>query len=413
MSNLEPEETPSERYAATGYSAPLDTIRAIFQAIETMLGADRPTAVQLSDLEQISEPERRNLLLRATLANPPADLPRTLIVKKVMADAYNPDDAAAWDSSRFLKDWAGAAFLTQVAPGGNHGPRFYGGHRELGFILLEDMGTDHGSLVEPLLGVDIDNAEHALYAFAERLAQMHVDTWGKAAEFYALVATLNPQLAVDLQQQRAWDERLANVTEQIHALGVPLPPELDVELAHLTAVVADPGPFAVYRHGDPCPDNFFWQGNTLRLLDFEFGHIGHGLSDLAYGRMIFPTCWCCNRVPPTVVAEMERRYRTILATRYLAILDDAIFYPALVDVCAIWLVDSLSWLLETALAEDREWGIATIRPRLIAQLSSFIETSLDFDHLPVLRTVAEALSQELRSRWPDLEPLPFYPALRG
>ncbi|HRW09900.1 MAG TPA: phosphotransferase [Caldilineaceae bacterium] len=399
--------------ATTGYSVPMETIRAIFQTVETLLSAGRPTAVQLSDLEQISKAERRNLLLRATVANPPADLPRTLIVKKVIAESYDPDDATAWDSARFLKDWAGAAFLSQVAPEGGHSPHFYGGDRTLGFILLEDMGADHGSLVEPLLGVDIDRAEAALYHFAERLAHMHADTWGHAAEFYAVVAALNPQLASAMRERNDWHERVTNVTGQLEALGGLLSAGFADEMTYLASVAIDPGPFMAYRHGDPCPDNFFWQGNVLRLLDFEFGHMGHALSDLAYGRMIFPTCWCCNRVPPTVVDAMERRYRTIFAERYPPILDDAIFGPAMTDACAIWVIDSLSWLLETALKEDREWGIATIRPRITAQLAAFVETSRTFAHLPALRDVVANLLATLQTKWPDLEPLPLYPALRG
>jgi thiamine kinase-like enzyme len=397
----------------TGYTESLETIQAIFRAVEALLSADRPLPVQLSDLEQISEAGRRNLLLRATIANPPADLPRTLIVKKVISEQYDPDDVTSWDSMRFLKDWAGVAFLSQVAPERGHGPRFYGGDRTLGLILLEDMGATHGSLVGPLLGVDIDGAEAALFHFAERLAQVHGDTWGKSAEFYTLVETLNPQLATAMQESHEFTERVAKVTAQIAALGLPLPPELGDELAGLAALAADPGPFTAYCHGDPCPDNFFWQGMTLRLIDFEFGHMGHALRDLAYGRMIFPTCWCCNRVPPSVLDEMERRYRRIFAQQYPAILDDAVFGRAMTEVCAIWLIDTLSWLLEMSLAEDREWGITTIRPRIMAQLTAFCATSATFAHLPAWRGVAEQLQLTLQARWPDLEPLPFFPALRG
>ncbi len=408
------EEYGNDGYAPeTGYSEPLETIQAIFRAVEALLSTDRSIPVQLSDLEQISEAGRRNLLLRATIANPPADLPRTLIVKKVISEHYDPDDVNSWDSMRFLKDWAGAAFLSQVAPESAHGPRFYGGDRALGLILLEDMGATHGSLVGPLLGVDIDGAEAALFHFAERLAQMHVDTWHKEAEFYAVVTTLNSQLATSMQESDNFTERIAKVTAQITALGVTLPTELDDELAALAAVVVAPGPFTVYRHGDSCPDNFFWQGMTLRLIDFEFGHMGHALSDLAYGRMIFPTCWCCNRVPPSVIDEMERRYRRIFAQCYPTILDDAIWGRAMSEVCGIWLIETLSWLLETSLTEDREWGISTIRPRIMAQLTAFIETSSALGHLPAWRTVAEQLQSVLQERWPDLEPLPFYPALRG
>jgi len=393
-----------------GVDHSLTDIYYIRLAIEALLSEGRAVPIQLADLERISEADRRNLLLRATLAAPRGDLPETLIVKKVVADHYNPDDATAWDTARFFRDWAGAAFLSQVAGAVGHGPRFYGGDRAMGFILLEDMGVYHGSLVGPLLSDDDVLATAALHSFAERLGQMHADTFGKAADYYALVTTLNPSLAATMQNTDEFPERIAKVLALLAPLGIEASAAAQAELQQLAAVVADPGPFTVYRHGDPCPDNFFWQGTTLRLLDFEFGHMGHGLTDLAYGRMYFPSCWCCNRVPIALVRRMETDYRTAFAHAYPAILDDTIFGRAMTAACAIWVIDSLNWLLASALEADQEWGIATIRPRITARVEAFIATCLEFDELPALRAVAEQLLATLQQRWPELEPLPLFPA---
>ncbi len=388
----------------------LEDIYYIRLAVEALLSAGRAVPIQLADLERISEADRRNLLLRATLASPRGDLPQTLIVKKVVADHYDPDDATAWDTARFLKDWAGAAFLSQVAPTAGHGPRFYGGDRAMGFILLEDMGVYHGSLVGPLLSDDDVLATAALHSFALRLGQMHADTFGKAADYYALVATLNPALAATMQRADEFPERITKVLALLATLAIEPSAAAQTELSQLAAVVADPGPFTVYRHGDPCPDNFFWQETTLRLLDFEFGYMGHGLTDLAYGRMYFPSCWCCNRVPLSLIRRMETDYRTAFAHVYPAILDDTIFGRAMTEACAIWVIDSLNWLLAAAIEADQEWGIATIRPRLVARLEAFVATCLEFDQLPALCEVAEQLLTTLQQQWPDLEPLPLFPA---
>ena len=80
------------------------------------------------------------------------------------------------------------------------------------------------------------------------------------------------------------------------------------------------------------------------------------------------------------------------------------------QACAIWVIDSLNWLLASALEADQEWGIATIRPRIIAGLEAFVATCLEFDQLPALREVAEQLLTTLPQQWPDLEPLPLFPA---
>lgn len=413
MSTTNGHTTDNDYTDDTGYTEPIDQIRTIFRAVETLLSADAPVAVQLSDLEQISEAERRNLLLRATIAAPPQHLPRSLIVKKVIADPYAPDDIENWNTMRFFRDWAGVALLSHCAPEAAHAPHFYGGDREIGFVLLEDMGEQHGSLVQPLLGPDLDQGEAALLHFVERLAQMHVDTYGRAAEYYQIVATLNPQLAYKLQHEKEFGPKVTNVTSQLAQFDIALTPQTTAELSTLTTIAGNPGPFTAYCHGDPCPDNFFWQGTKLRIMDFEFGHMGHALSDLAFGRMTFPTCWCSNRLPASFIEIMENRYRAIFAQAYPAILDDRVFGRAMTEICGITLIASLDWLLETALKEDHEWGLTTLRPRLLARLEAFIATSEEFDHLPHLRMLAEQLLQQLQQRWADATPLPLYPAFRG
>jgi DNA-3-methyladenine glycosylase I len=49
--------------------------------------------------------------------------------------------------------------------------------------------------------------------------------------------------------------------------------------------------------------------DELRLIDFEFGRLGHALMDGTYGRMIFPSCWCANRLPAfsKVAEELDIR----------------------------------------------------------------------------------------------------------
>lgn len=391
-----------------------DELNIIARAVETLLGDQHDAPVAIANLVQISEAERRNLLLRATLNNPPAPLPESLIIKKVVVrEGYNPDDAESWDTKRFLGDWAGAAFLTHCAHNAGHGPRFYGGDRTSGYILLEDMGGEHKSLVEPLLGADAAVAEQALLQFTERLAHMHVDTAGRASEFYALMDSLNPQLAVQMRSGSSFANVRSQAMTTLAKLGITPSDAAEADLDAVAAALADPGPFLVYLHSDPCPDNFFWQGATLRLMDFEFGHMGHALRDLAYGRMFFPTCWCCNRVPDALVRKMEQRYRQIFSAYAPPVLDDAIFGRAMTVVCADWVINSLSWLLEPVLEEEREWGIANVRPRIVARLEAFISTSKEFAQLPGLRELAAHLLDVLQEQWPDLETLPLYPPFRA
>jgi aminoglycoside/choline kinase family phosphotransferase len=67
--------------------------------------------------------------------------PASLIVQQVTSDAAALHQADAWNVQRFFPEWAGAQFLSTLQDHAPHSPRFYGGDREAGFILLEDLGA--------------------------------------------------------------------------------------------------------------------------------------------------------------------------------------------------------------------------------------------------------------------------------
>jgi hypothetical protein len=157
----------------------------------------------------------------------------------------------------------------------------------------------------------------------------------------------------------------------------------------------------------------FFVGDDVRLIDFEFGRFGHALVDAAYARIIFPTCWCCNRIPNDVVVKMEAAYRTALVAGCAEAADDRLFNQAMAEVCAFWLLQSFSWLLSRALQEDHTWGIASVRSRILARLEAFITTANEFDQLPATRATANRLLAALQGRWPETEALPLYPAFRS
>ena len=100
--------------------------------------------------------------------------------------------------------------------------------------------------------------------------------------------------------------------------------------------------------------------------------------------------------------------RKIVATGEF--LEGTVFETALVGVCAFWLLNTLGWLLQGALREDRTWGIATVRSRLLARLETFLAIAGERGQLPAVRGMAERLLEVLRERWPEAPPLPLYPA---
>lgn len=368
--------------------------------------------VAFTQIECISEADRRNRLFRCTLDAPTAGLPPTLIIKQVVAEKYDPAAINDWHTQRFFHDWAGAEFLSSVSPTAEHSPRFYGGHRDLGFILLEDLGTQHRSLVEPLLDEDAASAERALLKYVTALGRMHADTMGKEAEFYQILHAANPALAA-LPKPQVEQEKIQKFVDVLTTLAIPTDAALLAELQRVLDTVNQPGVFGAYIHHDPCPDNLFDTGDRLRLLDFEFGRFGHALIDAAYIRIFFPSCWCCNQIPAPVIARLEAVYRTELVRGCPAAADDELFKRTLAEVCGYWLLETHSWVLAHSLtADDSPWGITTTRARILGRLAAFVATASEFDQLPAYRSAASRLLALLQARWPENEPMPFYPAFR-
>ncbi|WAS96422.1 phosphotransferase [Nannocystis punicea] len=384
-------------------------------AVETLLSAGLEAPVRVTAAERVSEEGRRNLILRCAVAGALDDGPTSVIVKQVVMHGYDPDAVDSWDVRRFFGDWAGAEFLGAVAGESLHGPRFHGGDRARGLIVLEDLG-EHHDLVEPLLEGDAAGAEQALLALAARLGAMHADTIGGAARFEAIARAIDSKsagvAATCLRQADELREQADRVVGLLERLGSPAAAGLADDVATICEAVAHPGPFLAYIHGDPCPDNVFYSGGRLRLIDFEFGYFGHALRDGAHARMQFPTCWCANRLPEALLSRVERSYRAELARGCPAAQDDRLFESALAVMSGYWLIASLAWLLERAIEADSDWGIATTRSRILARLEAFITAATAFDRLPALRGTADALLEQLHRRWPESQPLPLYPAFR-
>ena len=87
--------------------------------------------------------------------------------------------------------------------------------------------------------------------------------------------------------------------------------------------------------------------------------------DGAYLTVPFPTCWCVGTLDPALQTSLERTYRSVLGEHLPAARDDAAYDAALLAVRAYWALRMLTWLLPKVVAEDRDWGRATVRQRVV------------------------------------------------
>jgi hypothetical protein len=385
-----------------------EAVAPLLAAAGQLLSKEFGREVRLGDAARLSEDGRRNLLVRSR--DLCGGFPASFIIKKVVVETYNPDDAASWDIRRFFSDWVGAQFLSAMADGA-HSPRFYGGDYSLGLFILEDLGY-HRSLVEPLLNEDAASAERALLRFSARLGALHAATIGHSAQFEGLFTAISPKVWAYVQDVPNVDGRVKQLQACLDRVGVHANSDEIRDLEAVVHATENPGPFLSYIHGDPCPDNVFLIDDELRLIDFEFGRFGHSLMDGTYGRMAFPTCWCANRLPHGLVSKMEAVYRAELVKGCSHAQEDRIFERAVVEACGSWLFSTLSRHLDGALAADYTWGIATMRQRLLARLEAFVGVAEEFNQAAGLRGIASRVLQELRKLWPETDPLPLYPAFR-
>lgn len=386
-----------------------ETFDIITSTAEKMLSDVFGSQIRFTNVDRLSEPGRRNLILRCVSA-PTSEFPSRFIIKKVEANSYNPDDTNSWDTRRFFSDWIGSQFLSSLGNGANHGPHFYDGNRDLGFIILEDLGH-HRSLAEPLLNEDAISAEAALLRYSSRLGKLHASTVNQSSSFEKLLHSVSATGNSFAPTASEIEKGIQQVQKILAGLGI-VDENFLQELLTIQAAVINPGPFLAYIHADPCPDNVFDSSEQMQLIDFEFGHFGHALIDAAYGRMIFPSCWCANRLPKAIVAQMENRYRSELIQGCKEAQDDNVFQYALVAMCGYWLLKTLEFHIESALKEDQIWGIASLRQRILARLEAFVTTSEEFSHFTAMRGISIRLLDLLRKRWPDLVPLPVYPAFQ-
>jgi hypothetical protein len=384
---------------------------ALFTAAERILSEAVGQPLQFDSIERLTGPDGSKTLYRCRAAFGPGTT-GAFVIKKGPPRPAVPDSAVGGGHGGFCHDWAGAEFLSSLAGRPPISPRYYGGDLYHGFFVLEDLG-EHRSLVEPLLGSDAASAEAGLMKYGACLGSLHAATAGSAGAFEALFAARFPRQPPFVEEVDGLEARLSDVQSLLDALGVPTAPELAAEMQRVGEAGSRPGPFLAYLHGDPCPDNLFDLGDHYRLIDFEWGHFGHALLDAVYPRMIWPSCWCAHRLPEATLGRMENRYRMELVQGCPVAQDDAAWETAMVDMCALTLINRLGWDLPGALKADRQRGRATVRQRTLAQLEAFVQTTETFRRRPALRAAASRLRDVLRACWADTPPLGTYPALGG
>lgn len=385
--------------------------------------------IHFSKITQLNEPDRRNVILRLFVDNPTRGMPETFILKKNSIEKQifdcGENETEVERLTRFAHDWAGIEFLTQI--GSNHAPHFYAGNLEHKFIIIEDLGLAHPSLVGPLTRMaspeNFREAKLALTAYACRLGKMHADTAGKGDQFISILKRIYPQ-ALRFNYIPESDAQV--IITQFKKLIGKETKELAAEIHAVLEFSQSVSEFNVFLHGDICPDNVYYQNNEMRFIDFEFGDFGNALIDGVYLRMHMPSCWCSKAIPQAIVFEMESIYRNELKTGILSAADDALYNKQLVYACAYWLIRTLKQLDDMDLI-NQEWICPSgpvdadsvwepeknaFRPRILSRLEAFISCSSATGQLRELCEAVKHLRLHLIKIWPETHGIEFFPVFK-
>jgi len=401
--------------------------QALIEIAQQLLETRFLSPCKINAYDQLSEPERRNAILRLHIDAENKTLPKTVILKQSLPEEDNQDDKDTY--IRFAQDWAGLEFLSSINHTEHFTPNFYGGNTEHRFVLLEDLGTVHISLVDALSRPNKAEAIEALTRFIHAIAGMHAASFGHLNVYEFILKRLHPQHET-WQEHIQWRKaHLLPLLESIcQILGVKASQELLQEADYVIETMFTPGPFTVLTHGDICPDNVFDHKSSkdMQLIDFEYASPRHALLDGTYLRMSMPTCWCAKAFPVPVIETMETIYKQKLATTIPAAKDKIEYQKAYVLACGFWILQQTLHFIENTLTQDRVgpsgqtpvdslWDPEKnwVRPRVLSRLQAFVDVATPTGHLPQLTHMAKSMLGILAVRWPEIKPLEFYPAFQG
>lgn len=395
----------------------------VLEEVEDILSKRFNTSIKIASIFQLSEPERRNLILRIRLKDLSSLIPKSLIFKQAIRKEDAVEDKDSFN--KFIREVAGLTFLSGLEKTQYYVPQLYGYSVRYQFVLVEDFGEKHVSLVDSLTNGDFDEARVSLERFMIRLGQLHGESYQQKDKYLQILQAIHvdvPTLHNDFES--TFREVSPKLELLLKRINLPYTTRTQSEVNMVIKSVLETSPFLTFTHGDGCPDNVFDDpaSNQLRLIDFESSFLRSALLDAVYLRMSMPTCWCAKSIPEELIESCEQIYRQELMKHISESKDDESYYTNYIYACAFWMLKSLAYA-EEVLDQDIVWftgylpktslwnpAINLAQPRVLSRLEAFILVSKKYDKLPHIRFMAEQVLRTLKDRWHYTKPMSMYPS---
>ncbi len=382
-------------------ASPLPILREGTDVAAKLLTAAFGTSVNLEPAEIIADyPKSVNIIFRCRLNSEHPKLPESVVVK-----------CAKEAIGRLRTELIGLKFLAEVPGLRTMPPTLYAHDLERDLLVMEDLGSDKVyQLGRILLGNDSRRARQALLNFQRALASLHAESLGYADQFTTLKDQLKPQIT-SAHRIHSILTILAGFPAQVDSWNLPRNTALHAEVRRACRLIANPGPFLGFTHGDCTPANVFCTPHSIRMYDFECCDFRHVLLDGSFARLRYLHSVWALRIPPTLRRELDTAYRLELAAAAPLAIDTDKYEESLI-ACAMGWLAGLCQMLPKVMEQDQKWGRCTWRQRICAGLSHLQELCADYNRFPGLAEWAHLMLQALPAHWGKsaLE-MPVYPAL--
>jgi hypothetical protein len=338
-------------------------------------------------------------VLRCNLRGTDGATPPTVIVKR--ANSHQEG---------LRREAAGLVFVNGLPEAADLLPRYYAHDPEAAVLVMEDLGTEsHHLLGNILFEGDREQAEAALLALNQSLGRLHGATIGQQGTYQAICREFRVGPTTRHRVHSLVDHLMA-LGDLFASMSIPVGPGFDQEIAWAVAELREPGPFLTFTHGDATPANLVYTPAGARLFDLETSEFRHALVDGAFARLRYIHSVWARRIPIALQQRLAVAYREALIPGCPAAAEDTLFHQGLIAGCAAWLA-ALCSLLPSVRAQDKRWGRATNRQRIVAALEHFVLISREVALMPYLAEAVRLLQAHLRLLWAEGDTdLALYPA---
>jgi len=374
-----------------------DAVTEVVQAAQRLLTRRTGAPVTLVDPVDLGGSER-TIVLRVRAEENPFSLPKTMVVKRVLAcpDGASPATDTAKDA--FLREAVSYQFGNTLRPENRPGAQLFAHDVDDGLLVLSDLGSGP-TLADVLLRGDELAAQHGLMAWAQALGRMHAATADGEDDFRALLRRANRQ---------PWPYPLDNTAREaleqlpdllVAQLGVKTPAAVQ-ERAAGTQRLLGPEALRAFSPSDLCPDNAMLTDAGVRFLDFEWGGFRDVTLDAAYALVPFPACWCIHQVTDAQSEELVQAWRAEVVGVWPQLADDQVLWPRMLEAQLLWVWLSTYWFLPGGSAKPdpgghhpltyTRSGALQVRWLQLARAAERAEDDVVADHA---RSVAQALAE--------------------